>query len=205
MKKQRIGLLGGTFDPLHFGHIHLGIEMQETHVLDTIIVCPAASSPLKTTRTPQASNEQRLQMAQLAALDIPGWRVIDWEVKRSGASYTIDTVRALRAEAEKNKEKIELFLLLGEDALGQFDKWKEVEELVRLAPPLIGVRGQREGLPAGIPPSLEEICQKGRTRTRVFEISSTLVRDRLKRKLYCGHLVPPKILDFIYQHQLYFY
>ncbi len=205
MKKKRIGLLGGTFDPLHFGHIHLGIEMQEAHQLDSIILCPAAASPLKIEKPPTTSKEERFQMAQLAVADIPGWEVSDWELKRSGASFTIDTVRDMYSDAEKNKEKIEIFLLLGEDILDRFHLWKEVDELVTLAPPLIAVRNANKSNPVQLPLELEEICQKGKTPSRVFEVSSTLVRDRLKRKLYCGHLVPAKILDFIYQHQLYFY
>lgn len=204
MKPKRIGLLGGTFDPLHFGHINLGLEMQEKHSLDEIILCPAATSPFKTNQTPLASAEDRLKMAQLAAAELKGWRVIDWELRRKGPSYTIDTVRAIHDDAEKSKEKISLHLLLGQDILEKLAEWKEVEELLRLAPPLIGVR-KGEGINLkGLPPSLEKICQEGKTPTRVFEISSTLVRERLKRKLYCGHLVPAKILDFIHQHQLYF-
>ncbi len=202
MSGRRIGLLGGTFDPIHFGHINLGIEMQEKHALDTIFVCPAAASPLKIDQAPLVPKELRLQMVKLGVEGIPGWQVLDWEIKRNGVSYTIDTVRAIHSAAEKNQEKIELFLLLGEDTLGQLNRWKEVEELLRLAPPLIGVRGQG-GVSGGLSRTLEEICQKGRTKTLSLEISSTLIRERLKRKLYCGHLLPAKVLDFIYLHQLY--
>jgi len=201
MKKKRIGLLGGTFDPLHFGHINLGIEMQEKHQLDEILVCPAASSPFKQAQAPVADSEMRLQMARLGIEGIPGWRLLDWEIKRKGPSYTIDTVREILEEGEKNKEKIALFLLLGEDIMAKLDEWKEVDQLLALAPPLIGVRA---GFPKGLPLSLEKICHQGMTHTRLFDVSSTLVRERLKRRLYCGHLIPAKILDFIYHHQLYF-
>ncbi len=203
---RRIGLLGGTFDPFHFGHINLGLELQEKHDLDEVIVCPAATSPFKTAQSPLASAGQRLQMAQIATEGVKGWRAIDWELKREGPSYTIDTVRAIRAEAEKNKEKIALYLLLGEDILDKLSEWKEVEMLLDLAQPLIGCRDKGKNHSSTtecLPPVLEKVCLQGMTPTRVFDVSSTLIRDRLKRKLYCGHLLPAKILDFIYQHQLY--
>jgi nicotinate-nucleotide adenylyltransferase len=206
MKKRKIGLLGGTFDPFHFGHINLGLELQEKHALDEVLVCPAAASPFKTGQTTHASGQERLHIARLAVEGLKDWRVIDWEVQRGAPSYTIDTVLAIHKEAEKNKENVLVYLLLGQDILDKFSEWKEVEKLLMLASPLIGVREAEKispGSSLALSPSLKKICQAGMTPTRILEISSTLVRDRLKRKLYCGHLVPAKILDFIYHHQLY--
>lgn len=199
---KRIGLLGGTFDPFHFGHVNLGLELQEKYGLDEILICPAAASPFKVDQPTGASPEQRLQMSKLAVEDIKSWRVTDWAVKRPAPSYMIDMVLHLYAEAEKNKEKIEVFLLLGQDLLGKLGEWKEVEKLLILAPPLIGIRNS-DDIIRDLSPSLKKICQKGVTPTKVLDISSTHLRDRLKKRLYCGHLVPPKTLDFIYHHQLY--
>lgn len=197
---KRIGLLGGTFDPFHFGHINLGLELQEKHALDEILLCPAAASPFKLEQ--QATAEHRLEMARLAAEELKGWRVTDWAVKRPGPSYMIDMVKEVHSQAEKNQEKIALFLLLGQDIVGRLGEWKDIERLLSLAPPLIGMRNGGN-IHLGLPELLEKICQQGMTSTRVLEISSTLVRERLKKKLYCGHLVPAKVLDFIYHHQLY--
>jgi nicotinate-nucleotide adenylyltransferase len=201
-KIRKIGLLGGSFDPMHFGHINLGLEMQERHALDEVIICPAAASPFKTEQSPQVSGEQRMRMACLGTEGLKNWRVIDWELKRGDVSYTIDTVLALHEEAERKKEKIALYLLLGQDILRKLAEWKDIKKILTLASPLIGVRDPRE-VSLELPPFIEPFCQRGMTTTRNFEISSTSVRERLKKRLYCGHLVPAKILDFIYHHQLY--
>ncbi len=204
VKRRKVGLLGGSFDPMHFGHINLGLEMQEKCVLDEIILCPAAASPFKTTELPLAGSEERLSMIRLGIEKLKGWGVIDWELKRGGISYTIDTVIALQAQAKSNEEELELYLLFGQDILHRLEEWKDIKKLLNLVTPLIGVRDPKENIKKlQIPPFIETACQKGMILTRNLEISSTSIRERLKKKLYCEHLVPAKVLDFIYHHQLY--
>lgn len=168
--KKTVGFFGGSFDPIHFGHIFLAIELMEAHKLDEILFCPAFCSPFKTAAPPSASPDHRLAMLQLA-LDLPQFKVTPVELKKQGPSYTIDTIRALQTE------EVRFRLLLSEEAAAHLNQWKETEELVRLAPPLIG---QRE-----------------------VPISSTEIRARLKKKLYCGHLIPAKALEYILSHHLY--
>ena len=190
------GFLGGTFDPPHFGHLHLAIELMERCKLVEVWFCPAQANPLKT--KPVATIEQRLQMLQLAVEDNPQLRVIDLEAHRPGPSYTIDTIRALHA-IETHRQ---FHLLLGDDALKTFWQWKDANELARLAPPFIGIRSRLPVAPEGSSSLIELLC-KGEVSIPVMEISATEIRRRLKARQPCSHLVPGKVLDFIATHQLY--
>lgn len=192
--KRKVGLYGGSFDPIHWGHIHLALELKEKHQLDQVLFCPAFCSPFKTATPPIASAKHRFEMVRLAVEDIPGCEALSMEIDRQGPSYAIDTVRALSCES------LQLHLLLSEETAQHFDLWKDAFELTRLAPPLIGTRGER---PMALPSSLKEPLRKGLTATHVIDISSTQVRQRLRQNLYCGHLVPRKALDYILAHHLY--
>lgn len=168
---KKIGFFGGSFDPIHFGHLSLAIYLFENHKLDEILFCPAFCSPFKADTPPQVAPEHRLAMLKAVLADIPHFKISTLEIDRKGPSYTIDTIRALV------KEGHQLNLLLSEETSAHLDGWKEAKELIRLAPPLTG--------------------------PRQMTISSTLVRERLKKRLYCGHLVPAKALDYIQSHHLY--
>lgn len=200
---RRIGFFGGTFDPIHFGHLHLALCLMEVHSLEEIFFCPAHFSPHKSPFSSLASKEQRLEMVQLAIEPIKKFTALDWEISREGPSYTIDTVRMLLTHAANRGEKIAPYLILGEDALVDFSQWKEVEELVSLAPPLVGTRGVNSFFPSNLDPSLREALEKGKTKIPIMEISSTEIRQRLHQGKYCGYLVPAKVLDYIHRYQLY--
>lgn len=189
--KKTIGLFGGSFDPIHFGHINLAIQLMEIHGLDEVIWMPARCSPFKAAAPPQASSKDRLAMLKAALENVPQFRISTLEIDRQGPSFTIDTVRAL------SSKEASLRLLLSEEAAAHFNQWKEASELLRLAPPLIG------GRPTASPSHLSDSLKHAFTPTRILEISSTEVRDRLKKKLYCGHLIPAKALDYIHLHHLY--
>lgn len=202
-REQKIGFFGGTFDPIHFGHIHLAVQLSEIHHLDRVLLCPANFSPHKSHDMPHMDRQHRLRMVQLAIEDIGTFAVSDSEIKRSGPSYTIDTVRHLIDEHSRSKEKIAWHLLLGEDSLKEFHRWKESEELVRLAPPLIGTRMLITDWDLDFPPALLKALKEGITKIPLMEMSSTVIRERLAKKRYCGHLVPAKVLDYIHQNRLY--
>ncbi len=192
-----IGFFGGSFDPVHFGHLNLAIQMLEKHRLSKILFCPAYVSPHKQGKPPAAPKHHRKAMAALAISPIKEFQLLDWELQQVGPSYTIDTIRELKRQHPQESIR----LILGEDALKEFFAWKEVEELVHLAPPLIGSR--LGTAPADMPPVLHKAVLAGITKTSEMEISSTDVRARLALGKYCGHLVPAKVLDYIHQNQLY--
>jgi len=185
---SKFGFLGGSFDPIHFGHLNLAIQMLEKRKLDKIFFCPAFRSPHKESTV--ALPQDRLAMVKLAIAPIPQFELLDWEAIKVEPSYTIDTIRALA----KSRPDALIHLILGDDQLPGLDQWKEIDTLLRMAPPYIGTRHS-----ASLPPQLKE----GFTPIPIMEISSTQLRERLSKRKYCGHLVPAKVLDYIEAKNLY--
>jgi nicotinate-nucleotide adenylyltransferase len=197
----KIGLFGGTFNPVHFGHLNLAIELKEKGELNEIWVIPAFYSPLRRGEE-LVEPHHRLRMAELAFLDIPNFRVLDIEIQRKEASYTIETIHELIWLYPEKK----FYLLLGEDALLQFAAWRSADEIIQLVPLLIGSRLLFESdlRELSFPHEWKEAIERGRIQTEDFGISATRIRERLKKGLYCGHLLPAKVLDYILENQLYF-
>ena len=122
---QRIGILGGTFDPIHIGHLRAALETAELMALDQVRLIPSARPPHRD--TPRVSAEQRLQLVQLAAANLPPLLVDDRELRRDSPSWTIDTLQSLREELGAQAQ---LFLLLGWDAFCGLPSWQRWTELL---------------------------------------------------------------------------
>ncbi len=197
---KKIGIFGGTFNPVHFGHIHLALSLKECHGLDEVFFSPNYESPFSKKGDFSITPSQRFEMLSIALEDVSGCVAIDYEIKRPGPSYTIDLVRHMRSFFDCSKES--LFILLGEDLLEGFSKWKDKEEIVHLATPLIGSRNSLKK-EASFSLELQALLDKGRVTLPIMEISSSNVRDRLKKELYCGHLVSQKVIDYIHVNKLY--
>ncbi len=200
MSGEKIGIYGGTFDPLHIGHLNLAIEIMEKRNLDEIWFCPVWINPHKLDQQPTPV-EHRLAMLRLALADVPHSRLIDIETKRHAPSFTVNTLKELQKEAPDKQ----FCLIMGDDAIPGFFRWHQPEVIVKLAPVFIGRR-----LPES--PSIEalngdplicEAIKRGMTATRMLEISGTEIRKRLAAGHYCGHLLPAKIIDYISEHHLY--
>ena len=129
MAESRIGILGGTFDPVHRGHLEVARRAMDEAALDRIIFILAAQPRLKT-GAPSASPEQRMEMLRLAVEATPGFEVSDIELYRTGPTLTVETLRELREELG---EGVELCFILGLDVLGRFDQWVEPQRVVELA------------------------------------------------------------------------
>lgn len=197
--KKKIGFFGGTFDPIHLGHLNLAISILEQHELDQVLFCPASLSPHKVTE-PTASKEQRREMVELAIRPIKSFSCFEAELFREGPSYTIDTMRSLKHA----HPSVEYHLILGEDALERLADWKDIDELIALAPPLVGSRSR--GISKTIhhlPSKIKKAAEKGMTSIPVMEISSTTLRQRLKEGKYCGHLLSAEVLNYIHEYRLY--
>lgn len=201
--KPKIGLLGGTFDPIHFGHLNLAIELKERCSLDQIWFIPAAQSPFKKIATPELA-DHRLRMVELAISEYHGFKVIDYELRNDSPSYTIDTLKYLL----KTFPHESFCLLLGDDLVSSFHLWKSASEIINLIPIYVG---NRQGLDIKLileknpgPQEITNILLKGVVRIPYMQIESNIIRKRIQQKLYCKHLVPAKVLDYIYQNQLYF-
>lgn len=196
-----IGFYGGTFDPIHIGHIHLAIRLLEAHQLSEVWFCPAKINPLRQSESPTPISH-RLKMVELAISSIPKFKVIDLEAKREGPSYTFDTLCQLQKMQQEKKDPRQIALLLGEDSIAQFDKWHRAEEIAEHFPLLIGRRLENFSLPH-TSPKISAAIKKGWTPIPVLDISSTEIRKRLKNGLYCGDLVPAIVMDYIYLNRLY--
>lgn len=193
VKKEKVGFIGGTFDPIHIGHLQLALEARDCFLLDEVLFCPTYLSPFKVKEGTCASAQDRLKMVSLALEGISGLKVLDYEISQNVVSYTIDTIRFLK---KKFPDK-EYYLLIGEDHLKNFFKWKEAEELMRLA--LLKV-GSREGF---VKSEHFSLPKESFFKIHNLEISSTYLRESLVSKRYCKHLIPPKVVDYIHQHKLY--
>ncbi len=196
IERRSIGFIGGTFDPIHFGHINLALALKEVCGFDEVLFCPTPISPLK--KEHPIPIKHRLRMVELAIEHIPGFLLFDYEATTRGPHYTIDTIKYLIKDSKKRGGHTSISLILGEDITDEFMKWKDVETLVELATPIVGNRF-KESLNK-VPSILSENIHT----IPMMEISATEIRKRLKNKLYCGHMLPAKVLDYIYHHQLYF-
>jgi nicotinate-nucleotide adenylyltransferase len=212
---MRVGLFGGSFNPVHFGHLRAAEEVREALKLDLVYFVPAASPPHKT-EGDLAPAEHRLQMVRLATKGNRHFMVSDVEVRRTGRSYTVDTARhflaTLRAPAT-------LFLMMGSDQFAELETWKECDELVKICSLAVHTR-LREG-EAGPPRISLAALQRfgysscddhyvhsgGQTLsfvdTTIFPISATTIRQKLRTRRSIRYLLPGDVADYIERHALY--
>ncbi len=183
---RRIGVFGGTFDPVHVGHLAIANAALEEVPLDRLLFVPARRSPLKE-REPQASATDRLAMLEAAVRDEPRFAVSRLELEREGPSYTVDTLAALRGEGE-------LYLIAGSDAIADFPLWREHERIRSLATILVAARPGVPGIPPGGGRRLD---------APLLDISSRELRARAARGRSLRYLVPEAALRYIEEHSLY--
>jgi nicotinate-nucleotide adenylyltransferase len=198
---MQIGIYGGSFDPVHLGHLNLAVEIMEAHRLDQVWFCPSFINPFKQQGS-HGSVSDRLAMLQLAIQGESRFCITDVEIKREGPSYTIDTLHQLIAAQGQASASHSFALILGEDAARTFCRWHKAEEIVKCARLLVGSRGESI-IPFEGSPAISAALEAGLTATRIMEISSTEIRQRLANNLFCGHLLPGKVLDYILAHALY--
>jgi len=197
---MKTGILGGTFDPIHVGHIHLALSMIKERSLDRVLVVPTPLSPFKIDTPPVAAAKDRYRMAEIATAPHPNICVSAVEMEQEGPCYTIDMVRALKKECPDDV----LHLLLASDVLAGFHKWKEYGALLELAPPLIGQRvGSKTDSLERFGEGEQKIIEEGITTTSLLNVSSTEVRKRLHLGGYVEHWLDPEVLDYITSNRLY--
>ncbi len=178
----QLGLYGGSFDPIHNGHLILAREALESLGLDRVIFIPAGVSPHKLERPP-APPELRCKMVAAAVAGEPGLGWSDCEARRDGPSFAVDTVREMRAAYPDAK----IYYFLGEDNLSALDTWKEIAVLRELATFVVF---SRDTGPAG-------------HGTRRIDISSTEVRHRIFHGRSVRYLLPEPVCEIIARHRLY--
>lgn len=191
----RLGVLGGTFDPPHHGHLAFAEWARTELRLDRVLFVPCGTPPHKRAGATPAAH--RLAMTRLAVRGNPAFGVSALEVRRRGPSWTVDTLRALAAREPRAR----LFLLLGADMFATFDGWREPEEIARRATlvvalrPGVGAARRPRRLPRGR--RVVWLANPG------LELSSTALRDRARRGRSLRYLVPDAVARYVARHRLY--
>lgn len=210
-----IGILGGTFNPIHFGHLRMAQELAESLNLDTVRFIPAANPPHK--NAPAISAEQRAAMVQLAIANNSRFVFDDRELHRAGASYTLDTLHSLREELGKDAS---ITLFMGSDAFTKFDTWHRWQEIIKLCHIALVQRPQLRGHEHKLSQSLETFLHHHYSENSddlrhapcgfvtmrqitALDISSTAIRHALQHGNSVRYLMPDSVIDFIQTHQLY--
>lgn len=187
---MKIGILGGTFNPIHYGHLILGEQVLGQLGLDRVIFVPAFLPPHKTDKM-IARAGHRLQMVELAVRGNPHFCVSDIEIKRKGKSYTVDTLRQIK----RRYPKAELFFICGSDLVAEIPTWKEVGEIYKMAKFVLAKRpgfGKRLRGPAFLKINVAQV-----------DISSSFIRNLVRHRKSITYLTPYVVVKYIEKHRLY--
>jgi nicotinate-nucleotide adenylyltransferase len=216
-----IGLFGGTFDPIHFGHLRSAVEVREAFGLEQVVLIPAAVPPHKG-RGAMAPAADRLRMIELAVAGVPGLAGSDLELRRAGPSYTIDTLRHFQYKVSDG----DIALIMGLDAFIEIDTWKSYREILATVPVIVisrpahhqdpgrSARARVESVLAAIfsPEAIEATAEGFRTEglksvtvqpVTVLDISSTRIREMLGAGRSIRYLVPAAVVEHIRTKGLY--
>jgi nicotinate-nucleotide adenylyltransferase len=198
-------LYGGTFDPIHHGHLIPCRRARELLHADTVLLIPARVSPHKTdpTRLTTTTPEQRLAMLRLAIDNEPGFTIDPRELSRQGPSFTVDTLREFAAERPGTR----LTLLIGADQLRLFATWRHIEQIMALADVAVLARPGTD-LASGLEQVLKTLGREAAARiapleTPQIDISATVIRQRAAEGLSLRYLVPDAVADYIREQGLY--
>ena len=196
---MRIGLLGGTFDPVHCGHLAVARQVRDAGALDRVWLIPAARSPFR--GAPHASADHRLAMCRLAVRDRPWLEVRDLELSRPPPSYTIDTLRTL---AKAHPDAV-FTLIVGTDALEAMAAWRDTDSIFAISE-VVAVA--RTGYAAELPDDLLRDHPAAATRIRILhDAASEVAASDVRRRLAAGDslegLLPGAVADYIRRHGLY--
>ena len=200
---KNIGLFGGTFDPVHNGHLHIARAFADETGLDTVVLLPAGA-PYHKPQATQTSAAHRLAMTELAAAEDARFAVSDCDIVRGGATYTFDTVQIFRQQFPAAR----LWWLLGSDSLMKLHTWKKWQTLVKQTHIAVAMR---EGDSLGQTPRelhawLGEALQNGSVRilqAPLCDISSTRIRQDIRNGSLPDGLIPPQVARYIREHGLY--
>ncbi len=196
---MRIGILGGTFNPPHLGHLVAAQEAYRELDLDQVMLIPAGVPPHKPVED-EPGAEHRLELCRLAVGDDDRFTVSDLELRRDGPSFTVDTLEVLKSQSPSD----DLFLILGGDIAAGLPKWHEPERVLELA--TVAIAKRRGTAKAAVDQALAQL--KGGERARFFQmprigISSTMVRRRVRAGQPIRYFVPDGVMHYIETHGLY--
>lgn len=198
---RKIGLFGGTFNPIHNGHVRLLNSVMEKIDFDEVIVMPSKIPPHKVAQN-LVSGKDRSEMCRLAFEDNEKVTVSDYELKRRGKSYSVYTLRHLNKLYPEDR----IYFIMGSDMLLCFDKWYRYEELLERTS-IVCISRDDEDTNEKLTACAEALREKGGEvillDTEPYELSSTEVRERLQKSLDCSCYLPQKIVQYICGKNLY--
>ena len=192
---MRIGIIGGSFNPIHYGHLVSASEVCNKFKLDKVIFVPSSINPLKSTSN-LAEAHHRLNMIKLAIADNPRFENSDIEIKRGGTSYTIDTIKAFVKEYGKD---VNIYFIIGIDAFLEINSWASPDKLLKTCKFIVTSRPGYD---------IREIKSVFKKHTETMEItclriSSSDIRKRIKSGAPIRYLLPEKVEDYVRKHKLY--
>lgn len=197
---QRLGILGGTFNPVHHGHLIVAQEAWYRYELGRVILVPAARNPLKAEEPEGSTAEQRLKLLKLVESEDSRFSVDASELRTGGPSYTIETLKRVN-DLHKDAE---LYLLLGADAALTLPQWKDVHRFGELCRVVVCDRPGSSSFRDSIPPALTELGLKVEFMPiPELEISATDIRRRIRMGKPIRYLVPDSVAEFIHEQRMY--
>ncbi len=194
---MRTGILGGSFDPIHYGHLAIADDVRAHYQLDRVLLIPARQQPFK--HQQHADAEHRLTMVALACATNPAFAANDIELRRPETSYTVRTLELLRAHTDDA-----LFFIVGADAAQELPRWHRINEFHRFADIVVVGRPETQYRVAdtvALVPSLEGHLSA--VAGPDIQLSSTHIRQRIAQGLPIRYLVPDTVADYIDKHGLY--
>ncbi len=203
MKRTRIGIFGGTFNPIHTGHLVVAQDALEALKLSRVLFIPSATPSHKRVAD-LAPAEHRLRMVRAAIAGNPSFAVSDLEIKRGGLSYSVETVRAL----QKRQPRADWFFIIGSDSFKDLHSWREIQTLAQLCQFIVVARpdfemGKMTARGVGLDPATFKRVSRHQLRAHQVEISSTEIRARVFSRKSIRYLVPDAVAAHIKKHSLY--
>ena len=201
-RRKKIGIMGGTFDPIHIGHLILGEKTYEQLGLDKILFMPAGNPPHKQARENRATDRQRVDMVRLAIASNPHFSLSLEEMHREGYTYTYRTLERLK----KQNPDTEYYFILGADSLYTFDEWREPGRILGACTILVGTRNHTsdEKLDRAIQ-HLEKKYQGNiqKLESLNIDISSKMIRSWIEEGRSLAYYVPDQVIDYIEKNKIY--
>ncbi len=201
-KRKKVGIMGGTFNPIHHGHLLLAETAFHQFELDEMLIMPTKNTYYK--KMPEnVTEQQRIEMIQIAIHDNPNFKLSLEEINREGTTYTVHTLRNL---TERHPD-IDYYFILGADSLYHIESWYKVEEIFKLA--TIVVAGRGGGTASALDSQIEYIQDKyedaviEKLYSPIMEIASNSIRKKVKNGQSIRYLLPKEVIDYIYENHVY--
>lgn len=198
---KKTGIMGGTFDPIHFGHLLLAQQALEELDLDEVVFMPSGNPYMKNA-SHVLDRKTRMEMTALAIEGHPYFRLSSMEADREGPSYTSDTLTILRRE----NPDCSYYFIVGADSLCSMETWKDPEQIFQNCTVVAAVRGEKTK--EQIQKTAKHLTSKFKARiqilpSRCVDLSSTEIRERISKGKSVRYMLPEKVLEYIYRHGLY--